>query len=418
MNTHKCNGGSVKGLSSFLGLRIIELGNFITAPYCSKLFADLGAEVIKVEKPGTGDEARSNGPFPGDKPHPEKSGLFIYLNGNKMGITLNLETATGKDIFRRLICESDILIENNPPGFLEGLGLSYETLSRLNPKMIVISITPFGQSGPYKDYKAYSINCAAGGGESNCIGEPSREPLAPPLSLGGYQAGVMAAGASMVALFAREKEGKGQHVDISEAEVWAKMHTSLMVHNFVFGGKKRTRTGHRTLGFYPYTVLPCKDGYVSLIAVLGTQWKKFLEIVGGGRIPDWYANEPKFSDRWVNSLKYADELDGFLKPWLMSHTREEIFSQCQEKRIPFAPVRTVDEVVNSNDLKERNFFVETKHPCAGKTKYPGPPFKLSSMPLKLSGHAPLLGQHNEKIYCGRLGYSKHHLVKLRRTGVI
>ena len=102
----------------------------------------------------------------------------------------------------------------------------------------------------------------------------------------------------------------------------------------------------------------------------------------------------------------------------MSHTREEIFSQCQEKQIPFAPVRTVDEVVNSNDLKERNFFVETKHPCAGKTKYPGPPFKLSSMPLKLSGHAPLLGQHNEKIYCGRLGYSKHHLVKLRRTGVI
>lgn len=418
MNSEKPSDRRAKGLSSFSGLRIIELGNLISAPYCSKLFGDLGAEVIKVEKPDSGDEARSHGPFPKDNPHPEKSGLFLYLNGNKMGITLNLASATGKEIFKSLVCASDILIENNPPGFLEGLGLAYEPLSQLNQKLILTSVTPFGQSGPYRDYKAYSINCAAAGGESSCIGEPHREPLAPPLSLGAYQAGAMAAGASMVALFVREKDHKGQHVDISEAEVWAKMHTSLMVHHFVFEQKKRTRAGHRTLGFYPYTILPCKDGYVSMIALLGTQWKKFLEIVGDGKIPDWYANNPKFSDRWVNSLKYADELDGLFAPWLMAHTREEIFSKCQEKQIPFTPVRNIDEVVDSNDLKEREFFVETDHPYAGRIKYPGPPFQYSGMSSKLTGPAPLLGQHNEEIYCGRLGYSKTQLVEMRRAGII
>lgn len=405
-----------QGMSlSLSGLKIIELGNFISAPYCAKLLADVGAEVIKVEKPDVGDDARQHGPFLGDTPHPERSGLFLYLNSNKLGITLNLETVEGKELFKKLIQQADILVENNPSALMREYGFTYEALSQINSKLIMTSITPFGQSGPYKNYKAYALNCAAAGGESMCIGSPSREPLTPPLSIGHYQSGGSGAAATMMALLVRKKDGQGQHIDVSEADVWASLHTSLMVHYFVFEGRKRKRAGHRTPGFYPYTILPCKDGYASLIAVLGKQWKTFLKIVGNGKEPDWYANNPKFTDRWENSLKHADELDSLLSPWLMSHTKEEIFNVCQQNHVPFSPVRSIDEVVNADDLEQRDYFVEIEHPHTGKLKYPGAPYK---MPWAIRCPAPLLGEHNELIYGERLGYSNEELADLRRARFI
>jgi crotonobetainyl-CoA:carnitine CoA-transferase CaiB-like acyl-CoA transferase len=207
---------------------------------------------------------------------------------------------------------------------MKGLGLDYPSLQEINPRLIMVSITPFGQSGPYRDYQGYDINCSALGGMSVCIGEPGREPLTPPLCLGHYQSGVVGAIAALGALFARELSGKGQQADVSEAEVWATLHTGNQVSTFVMHGLKRVRWGHRTPGIYPYTILPCQDGYMSIIAIQGYQWKRFLELIGDGKVPDWYANEPRFKNRREISLKYADEMDALIAPWLMSHTKEEI----------------------------------------------------------------------------------------------
>ena len=400
------------------GIKVLEYANFIAGPYCGKLLADLGAEVIKIEKPVVGDEARQCGPFPDDLPHPERSGLFLYLNTNKLSITLNVEAATGAKILKELLKESDVFIEDNPPAIMERLGLDYPNLQKVNPGIIMVSITPFGQSGPYRDYKGYAINCSALGGQSVCAGEPGREPLTPPLSLGHYQSGAAGAVAALAALFARELTGKGQQADISEAQVWATLHTGNQVSAYVMHGLKRMRWGHRTPGVYPYTILPCQDGYMSMIAIQGYQWKRFLELIGDGEVPDWYANDPRFKDRREISLKYADEMDALLAPWLMSHTKEEIYNLCREKKIPFAPVRNMKEVVNDSHLKVRGYFVEVEHRATGPLKYPGAPYKLSQTPWKVDKPAPLLGEHNEEVYCQRLGYPKEELSQLGRGGII
>ncbi|MCX5998913.1 MAG: CoA transferase [Chloroflexi bacterium] len=400
------------------GLKVLEWAGFIAGPYCGKLLADLGAEVIKVEKPGTGDEARQRGPFPDNIPHPEKSGLFLYLNANKFGITLDPETATGRKLLKQLVKNADVLIEDHPPAEMKRLGLDYAKLRKVNPALIMVSITAFGQTGPYKNYKGYAINSSALGGQSVCAGAPGREPLTPPLCLGHYQSGASGATAAMGAIFARESSGKGQHVDISEAQVWATLHTGNQESSFIMHGMKRMRWGHRTPGVYPYTILPCKDGYMSMIAIQGYQWKRFLEMMGDGRVPEWYTSEPRFQDRREISLKYADEMDGRLAPWLMSRTKSEIYRQCLDNRVPFAPVRNMAEVVNDEHLKVREYFVNVDHPVAGQFKYPGAFGKFSETPWSIERPAPLLGEHNEVIYCRRLGYTRDKLAELRTGGVI
>jgi len=400
------------------GLKVVEWAEFIAGPYCGKLLADLGAEVIKIEKPGCGDEARQRGPFPGNIPDPEKSGLFLYLNTNKQGITLNVETATGKGILEELLRSADILIEDHPPAWNEEMGLSYEDLRQLNPSLIVVSITAFGQTGPYRDYRGYAINSSALGGQSVCAGEPGREPLTPPLCLGHYQSGAAGATAAMAAIFARDSNGHGQQVDISEAQVWATLHTGNQESSFIMHGMKRMRWGHRTPGVYPYTILPCKDGFMSMIAIQGYQWKRFLELMGGGEVPEWYSSEPRYQDRRELSLKYADEMDEKLAPWLSSHTKTEIYRECLDKRVPFAPVRNIEEVVNDDHLKVREYFVQVEHPVAGEFTYPGAPGKCSETPWAICSPAPTLGQHNEEVYCQRLGYTRQDLADLRMGGAI
>lgn len=406
------------GEGPLAGLKVLEYGEFISAPYCGKLMADLGAEVIKIESPSHGDTSRRHGPFSGDVPDPEKSGLFLFLNTNKMGITLNLETCTGLKIFRELVKDTDVLIESHSPMNMRKLGVDYQSLKENNPDLIMTSITPFGQTGPYRDYQASDINICALSGWSLLIGEPGREPLTPPLSVGHFMAGVAAGIATVLAVLARLATGGGQYIDISEAECHNSFFTGVLANSFIYYNRKRTRSGHRTPFPYPYTVLPCKDGYMSMIAVQGYQWKRFLEIVGNGSVPEWYENDPRFKDRMRAGREYADELDMLFAPWLEARTRQEIFESCRKNHVPFAPVRTIDEVVNDRHLNERGFFVELAHPKVGSLKYPGPPYRLSKSPWRLKKPAPLLGQHNEEVYCSRLGYPKHDLSALRGTGVI
>lgn len=396
------------------GLKVVEYGSLISAPYCTKLMADLGAEVIKIEEPGLGDESRQHGPFPDDIPHPERSGLFLYLNTNKLGITLNPKNPTGRKLLKELLRDADVIVENNPPKLMADLQLDYTSLKEINPRLIVTSITPYGQTGPYRDYKAYALNTAAIGGQSMRTGEPGREPLAPALAQSHYQSGAMGAAATFGALLARRSTGLGQHVDISESDVWATIHLGHGVHLGVFEGRKAMRAGHRTISVYPWAILPCKDGYMCLIAIQGYQWKRFLEAMGN---PEWMGDS-RFKDRILMAWQHADEVDSLVEVWLIDHTKEEIFDICRQQQITFAPVRSVDEVAHDPHFAERGYFVEIERPHTGMLKYPGAPYKFSETPWQLTRPAPVLGEHNEEIYCARLGYSKAELARLQGDGVI
>lgn len=398
------------------GIKVVEYGRFISAPHCTKLMADLGAEVIKVEEPTEGDEARNYGPFPDDVPHPERSGLFLYLNTNKLGITLNVTAIEGQTILKELLKEADVFVENYPPQFMNELTLDYTSLREINPRLIVTSITAYGQTGPYRDYKAYAINCCAVGGVSQIIGHHWREPLTAPLSQGHYQAALSGAGATMAALLARDVSGRGQHIDISEADVWATFHVGFGVTKYASGAGESLRKGYLGGGMtYPAgRFIPCKDGHVAIVAPQLKQWLRFLELMGN---PDW-ADDPRYRDRHAMQDVYPEEVDALLAPWFLERTRKELFELFEENAIPFAPVYNMGDEFQEPHLIEREFFIEIDREETGTLKYPGAPYKLSKTPWALKKPAPLLGEHNEEVYCGRLGYSREDLAALRRNGII
>jgi crotonobetainyl-CoA:carnitine CoA-transferase CaiB-like acyl-CoA transferase len=398
----------------FSSLKVIEYGENISAPYCAKLMAGLGAEVVKVENTASGDKARINGPFPEDEPDIEKSGLFLSLNANKIGITLNLKKKKGQEIFKRLTTAADVFIENNPPGYMAGLGLGYDTLKEINPKLVMVSITAFGQTGPYRDYKAFHINSCGAGGISVGVGDPKREPLTMPLSQGGYEAGANAAAAVMAALLARRKTGKGQFIDISEVEVWATTHAGQNVMTFLYRGVNGIRRGIHGGRTYPNEIFPCKDGYVCVITPQGEQWKRLIEVLGS---PEWSKN-PKYRDRRTITGQTADEVNALMIPWMLEHTKEEIFKICQDKRVPCAPIYDIAEVINHRQIKAMEFFVELDHKKAGKLKYTKGPCTFEKTDWEWQTAAPILGQDNGQVYCDRLGYSQKELAGMKKSGVI
>lgn len=399
------------------GLRVVEVGDFIAAAYAGKVLADLGAEVVKVEPP-TGDSARRHGPFPGGVPHPEKSGAFLYLNANKLGVTLNPRARSGRAMLDQLLEQSDILLTDLELAELTELELLPAPLAERHPALITVAVSTFGQDGPLRDYRGADIVSAAMGGMNDTVGEPGRAPLVMPGHQSHAQAGAHAAAAALTALFGRELTGRGQYVDIAESDIWASFNQPGRAHIFVHEGRVRRRGGHRTMGVYPYTVLPVRDGYISMIAGRGRQWKSFLELIGDGEVPSWYSEDERFEDRLKISQLYADEMDELLAPWLMEHDKEEIFHAAQERGIPFAPVYTTEEVVGNEHLRAREYFKTIDHPVAGKFDYPGAPYVLSETPCEVHRPAPLLGEHNREVWCERLGIPQGDLTTMRRTGVI
>jgi len=395
-------------------LRVLEWGNFISAPFCTEMLAQLGAEVIKIEPPG-GDEARYYGPFPQDEPDLEKSGLFLYLNSNKSGITLDPLKPTGREILFKLLEDTDIFVVNQPQLDLIKFDLDYETLKRQYPKLIMTLITPFGNSGPYRDWKGYDINSCTLGGITSTIGFPDRTPLTPPLHQGHHQAGMMAAIAILFAVLNRDKTGQGTFIDQSEADVWATIHIGMYLQAFVNRGTIRKRTGHYVPQAYVDAVLPCKDGSVCIDTPQKRQWLSFMDAIGN---PEWM-NAQIFEDRNKTTSEYHEEADAYLAQWLMKHTKKEIFKTLQDARVPSAPVRTVDEILNDPHMKQREFFVSMDHPAAGRlNSYPGVSYKYSKKKSRTNRPAPLLGEHNETIFCQQLGFEKDQLKRWRDEKVI
>jgi crotonobetainyl-CoA:carnitine CoA-transferase CaiB-like acyl-CoA transferase len=395
------------------GVKLVEYCSFVSGPYCTKLFADLGAEVIKVENP-EGDEARKRGAFLDDHPHPERSGLFLYLNTNKLGVTLNLDSATGRDIFKRLIADADILVEDRPPGEMEKLGLNYKVLKEVNPSLIMASITPFGQDGPYRDYKAYYLNTyhASGAGYVLPAASPNadREPIKGGGFVGECDVGVSASVAVLGAFYWRRAGGTGQYIDISKQEAQMALERVNIVRYYELG-KSPTRY---EINRVRDTLLRCRDGgYIMVVLHPDKQWKGVVEGMG---TPEW-TKEEKFGTHKGRESNF-NELRERLREEALKYDTEDLFHRIQSQGTACAPVCSAEQVFKSPQTQARGFYVEIEHPTAGTLMYPGQPYQFSKTARRNSHGAPLLGQHNEEVYCHRLGYTKQDLVKLREAGVI
>ena len=395
-------------------LKIIELGEMVSAPYCGKLFADMGADVVKIERPRIGDHSRTRGPFPKDEVHPEKSGLFLYLNTNKRGVTLDVATAEGFEIFEKLVAGADILIHNVTPPDMDRIGLTYERLARVNPNLIMTSVLPFGLSGPYRNFRAQELNLWCAGGACVLNGAGAEHPELPPLKTfghqAGYQGGAHAATATMGAVFARLGGAGGQHVEVSVQESIASQ-LEMTFSFWPYIGMIASRLGQKPL--QPVETMKCKDGYIYLCCIEEHQWHGFVEVMGN---PEW-ANEEIFGDRFKRAVNW-DALKVFLEEFVGAHTVLDLYRKAQAKRVPFAPVSTMGTLLSNEHLKTRGFFVDIAQPVAGTHKYPGAPLRYRRTPWQIRIPAPMLGQHNREIFGDRLGMSAARIDELDRRGII
>ncbi len=397
------------------GVKVLEYGGLVAAPYCAKLLADLGAEVIKIEPPGVGDESRKRGPFPDDIPHAEKSALFLYLNTNKLGVTLDLGSTTGKGIFKSIIKDVDIFIEDSSPQTMNRLGLGYSDLCGINPRLIMVSLTSFGQTGPHADYKACPLNLV----HSGMLGYmtpwvsrwPDREPIQPGGFLGEYGGGLSAATATLAALYVQRMTGKGQHVDVSKQEALIALNR-VNAPQFPNDGESDTRFVNLSglLG----DIVPCKDGHIVFQINETHHWQGFVQLIGS---PEW-ALDPVYLNGEERGKRFISEIRPRVLEWAKHYTKEELYHKGQSANCPFAVVNSPADVVNSEHHRARGFFVDVEHPVAGKIKQAGAPFIMSETPWAVEKPAPMMGQHNEQVYCQRLGYTRKDLVELRKAGII
>ena len=394
-------------MSLALGLlpevKVLELGGRVSAPYCGKVLANLGADVLKVEPP-VGDPSRREGPFPADTPHAERSGLFLALNVNKRGITLDLDAPADRSRLLSLAGDADILVENLPAGALDRWSLGYEALARANREIVLVSITPFGRCGPYAGYKATDLVLFHMGGVAHGLLGPVQDPDAePPVRAGGHQAdlvaGMAAATACMIALYRQRTTGVGCHITVSSFQAMATQVIAGLA-NSAWGRPAPSRHAgeqrEAAIGGMVSAiggVLPCNDGYVAISPREDAQWERWLELMDN---PDWRGDE-RFVTREARQRNFPDlwELVG---EWTRLRSKFDIAREGQARRIPCFPVNTVGDLLRDVHLAHRRFFVTIDHPEAGPLDYPGVPYRLSNTTLPLdAGPAPLLGQHNETV---------------------
>jgi crotonobetainyl-CoA:carnitine CoA-transferase CaiB-like acyl-CoA transferase len=406
-----------KKLEGFLPkYRVLDLADE-KGVYCGKLLGDLGAEVIKVEPP-SGDKTRFRGPFFKGEVHPEKSLFFLYFNTSKGSITLNLENSAGQDIFKKLVKKADVVVESFPVGYLAKLGLDYPKLKKVNPKLVMTSITPYGQKGPLSGYKAQDINIMAMSGYMQLVGEPDQAPLV----LGGeqsfYPGSQYAAVGTMAALFYRDAvSGKGQYVDVPMQEAmisyWQEQTPVTMWQKTK---ENNTRVGAMDAMVTPCGLYPCKDGWISLCIVTPQEWATLSqwihEVTGDDEVL-----KDEYKGGLLDRMPVRDMVNVLVINFTEKLTGREIFLEGQKRKLVVMPVNDVPSLVNDSQLNSRGFWVELNHPVVGKLKYPKGPLYSDAIgaPTKV---APLLGEDNERIYCKELGYSKEDLAVLRAAGVI
>jgi crotonobetainyl-CoA:carnitine CoA-transferase CaiB-like acyl-CoA transferase len=397
-------------------ITVLDLTHHIAGPYCTKLLALYGAEVIKIERPGTGDPARQAGPFPGDVPHLEKSGLFLHLNTNKQSVTVNLKHPRGQGLLRELVKQVDVVVENFAPRVLPALGLSYADLEPLNPRLVMTSISNFGQTGPYRDWRAQDIVIYAMGGAMNLTGLPDREPLRLALNLMAYQGGNVAATATMTGVLGARRLGLGQHIDVSLCEVHAgnidRRTTSLL--GYQYTGEPGYREEPMGIGVYPVGVIPCQDGYIQTL-VFPQNWERLLAAMGMPELNE----DPRFADALTRlQQEQRPAFMAIFEDWLSRHTRYEAMAKAQAQHLPLTAVNPPSAALQDPHFRERGAFVEVEHPVAGTLPYTRAPFRMAASPAVPVRPAPLLGQHTDVVLGQRLGLTASDLAALQQQGVI
>lgn len=400
--------------SALAGVRVLDLTHHISGPYCTRLLADYGADVIKVERPGTGDASRAMGPFHKDDPHPDKSGLYLHLNTNKRGITLDLKCAAGRRALLQLVSESHILVESFAPRVMPSLGLSYETLDKVNRGLVMTSISNFGQNGPYRDFKTSEIVTYGMAGPMYATGMPEREPI----KLGGnviqYQVGASAATATMTALLEAERAGVGDHVDISlmRAQASSIDRRTTMLVGYQYTGEVNTR---RNAGSLPGVgVRPVSDGYIAMNAD-GGRFALLARMIGQADL----VHDPRFADIGSRSeAGRSEEFDEYFFPWLMDRNMSAAFEEMQANHIPAGPIYRTEDLLSDPHFRQRGYWATVAHPETGPVEQTGAPFRMTGTPWAVLRPAPKLGEHNESIFRGILGLSRPELAKLRSSGVI
>lgn len=391
-----------------------------------KILADLGADVIKIEKPG-GDHSRNTGPFYHDIPAREKSLYWFAYNANKRGITLDIQTADGQEVFRRLVTTTDFVIESFPPGFMSKLGLGYDSLSQLNRGIIMVSITPFGQTGPYSEYKASDIIGMASSGLMWLLGEPDRAPLRLSLPQAILHAAAEAAVAALIALYHRGITGEGQYVDVAMQASLVTV-TANAIPYWELNRVILNRTGVYRTGLTATRqrlLWPCKDGWVIFYILSGAFGARSNQALARwmdseGMADDFIRNmDWEAFDIATATQETQDRLEEVTAKFFLTKTRQELYQAAIERGLGLCPVSNPKDLLESSQLEARNFWVEVDHPELGTTiTYPGAFAQASGTPLTIRHRAPLIGEHNEEIYIDELGLSRQQLVTLKQSGVI
>ena len=397
--------------SALDGVKVLDLTHHVAGPYCTKLLADFGADVVKIERPLSGDPTRRMAPFYHDEPDLEKSLLFAYLNTSKQSITLNLKSEDGRGILLRLAQEADILVENFSPRVMPSLGLGYRELQEANPELVAVSISNFGQSGPYRDFLATDLIEYALGGLSYIFGSNDRAPLKHALRQAQFKAGTNAASAALIGLYARNAGGEGQHIDVSIQECMASClrdTTSL----YTYTGAIRRRQPAFS-GDIPRSPTKTRDGYIVPVSFGGEDWEASAELL---QAPELL--QPQFATPELRRQN-APELDEVTRAVFERQDPLELFRSAHERRgFIYGVVHSPQDLVESPQYQARGYFVDIEHPAMGAVKSPGAPVIMSGTPWRARSPAPTLGQHNREILGDRLGYPAAELPRMRASGVI
>ncbi len=399
-----------EGKGPLSGYRVLDLAGPLGL-HCTKLLADMGADVVKIESP-KGDEERNIPPFKDDVPHPEKSLYFLHFNTNKRGVTLDIEKPDGKAIFLELVRKADVVLETARPGTMESSGIGYQALRAQNPALVYAAITPFGQAGPWRNYKANDMAGIALGNLLYLAGEPGEPPLQPPGEIAYGMASTYGAFGIAVALYHRLESNKGQYIDVSMHECAGHI-AGYFIPTYGYTGEKparASRKGEETDLYDPYRT---KNGYARIFIIPVEQWR---------RLVDWMGRPPSISgpefEKMAYRRKHPDIVVGAIAEFCSRFTKEELYDEGQKRRIAVTPINTAGEFMNMPQTKERGIFVDMEHPAVGEYKQFGVVPRLMDTPGRIYRPAPLLGEHNDEIYRGELGMSADDLVALRAEGVI
>jgi formyl-CoA transferase len=390
------------------GVRVLDLTRVVAGPYCSMFLGDLGAEVVKVEQPGSGDDTRGWGPpFAGGE-----SAYFLCINRNKKSLTLDLKSKRAVQVLRELTKAADVIIENFRPGTMERLGLGEKALRELNPRLIYASLTGFGADGPMSGWPGYDLIVQAWGGLMSITGTPEGEPVKVGVAIIDLVAGLMLGKAITAALFAREKIGVGQRIDTSllEAEVASLINVGS---NYLVGGDIPTRWGNAHPNIVPYQSLKTSNGYLVIGVASEVIWKRFCQAIGRPDLSD----DPRFASN-SKRVENRAELIGLLSELFLRRDNDAWFELLTEAEVPCAPVQSIDQVFKARQVLQRDMLMEVEHPTAGKVRMAGIPVKFSVTPGSVRIPPPLLGEHNVDVLKSWLGMSADAIDELKREKVI